>query len=236
MQPSGEVVLPSSHTDGPNSAPTEAAAIPAAATPGGGTNTATARASIPPALTSQSSSPNAVIDPLSQVRGPCLFPSYAKSGRAGGRSLLRRPHGFPRQISSCASPLAFPRIVSVRLWGPELTLSCVSPPVQHILLRTNTDHSISQRIRNPARPETPIHDTPPQPLSDLTTRHTIAVAELGRDRKYGYPQAGFGLPRHSPPSTIHLPSGWQLTGVLLPQERPLVPQSPQHTQQEERCR
>lgn len=50
-------------------------------------------------------------------------------------------------------------------------------------MRTNTDRSISSKLRGPGRPESPANESLPRPSSDLAAKQATAQPELGKDKK-----------------------------------------------------
>ncbi|KAK3680996.1 hypothetical protein B0T22DRAFT_445687 [Podospora appendiculata] len=68
--------------------------------------------------------------------------------------------------------------------------SAIDPLSQHIFMRTNTDHSIPQRLRNPTRPESPLHipmaDGLARPSSDLTAAKVApTINDVVKDKRKG---------------------------------------------------
>ncbi|KAH8898930.1 WD40 repeat-like protein [Thozetella sp. PMI_491] len=52
-------------------------------------------------------------------------------------------------------------------------------------MRTNTDQSIPQRLRNTTRPESPSHDTIARPSTDAAGKHALTPVDLAKDKKKG---------------------------------------------------
>lgn len=57
---------------------------------------------------------------------------------------------------------------------------------QHIFRRTNTDHTIPQRLRNPQRPESPSGDALSPLYSDLFPKHATPTGDAGSFKKRGF--------------------------------------------------
>ncbi|KAK3339938.1 hypothetical protein B0T25DRAFT_365487 [Lasiosphaeria hispida] len=63
--------------------------------------------------------------------------------------------------------------------------SAIDPLSQHIFMRTNTDHSIPQRLRHPSRPDSPTHmaEGLAQPTIDLTTKSATPAGDVAKDKR-----------------------------------------------------
>ncbi|KAK0704582.1 hypothetical protein B0H67DRAFT_613202 [Lasiosphaeris hirsuta] len=63
--------------------------------------------------------------------------------------------------------------------------SAIDPLSQHIFMRTNTDHSIPQRLRHPSRPVSPTHmaEGLAQPTIDLNTKNATPAGDVTKDKR-----------------------------------------------------
>ncbi|KAK3334227.1 hypothetical protein B0T19DRAFT_440918 [Cercophora scortea] len=96
----------------------------------------------------------------------------AAIGTAVGAGAASNTQSNSSHQNTVAAPRGTPPSLFPPISPPPSSTSAIDPLSQHIFMRTNTDHSIPQRLRNPTRPESPIHmpmaDGLPRPSSDLT--------------------------------------------------------------------
>ncbi|KAK0703907.1 WD40-repeat-containing domain protein, partial [Lasiosphaeria miniovina] len=74
-----------------------------------------------------------------------------------------------------------PPIATAQLPSPN---AAIDPLSQHIFMRTNTDHSIPPRLRNPARSESPIQmaEGLARHSSDLSVKHAALAGDAAKDK------------------------------------------------------